>query len=56
MTIEEAALRRMRRHRKQAVLHQDLPAAGSAKIVYPGPASNRAFDRMTDPRDDNGLG
>ena len=28
MTLEEAAFRRMRRHRKQAVLHQDLPAAG----------------------------
>ena len=28
MTIEKAALRRMRRHRKQAVLHQDLAAAG----------------------------
>src|ERR1700731_4596156 len=55
MTIEEAAFRRMRRHRKQAVLHQDLPAVGSAKIVYLGQAANRAFGRMTDPRDCCGL-
>src|SRR5271169_4842891 len=55
MTIEEAALRRMRRHRKQAVLHQDLRAAGSAKIVYPGSASNCAFGGTADPRDRCGL-